>query len=56
MSRDVKARNRWENYIDMQKDQLWFNDDLQEEKQKVMLTFEEARECRFQPMVGLRAP
>lgn len=29
---------------------------MESEKLKVMMTFEEARECSFEPMVGLRAP
>lgn len=47
---------RYEKYQESLSLGLWDNKKLEEEKLKVMMTFEEAKECRFEPMVGLRAP
>ncbi|KAL4443101.1 hypothetical protein ABPG74_002168 [Tetrahymena malaccensis] len=55
-SRDEKMMKRYEKYLESQSLSLWDNKKLEEEKLKVMMKFEEAKECRFEPMVGLRAP
>lgn len=57
LSRDAKNAERWEKYCErMNSKRVWDNSDLISEKLKVMMTFEEAKECTFEPMVGLRAP
>lgn len=35
---------------------VWDDTTLMEEKSKVMMTLSDAKECRFEPMVGMRAP